>query len=336
MNFNAFLLAISLALLSTHTTALMEVHAAPLRSNPFQMNFRYFAKSLLNIFHHDHAIKEPQELLVIGAGFGRTGTSSFFTALNRMGLLSYHFTAALSTPGHLGKWVDYIKGDISVDDVIQMWSVDGFNATASMPACFLYKQLMEQFPKALVVLTVRGDGDGMAWATSILESVALIRQAVSRIPFTWIPQVQHYKILFDWIFAQGNVVALDDNDANIKYNATQLAEMYNMWVAEVQQTVPREKLLVFAAQDGWKPLCDFLSPLSNQVASNCRDIIESGDPYPSVNEKAHVARMVGFLNVISTAFEYGPFALGLIAAVWWIIIKKRRRGVKKKRQNSLS
>lgn len=286
------------------------------------MNFAYIAKSMFGTFQDDPA--EPQDLLVVSPGLGRTGTSSFLTALNRIGIKSYHFTAALNTPGHLKKWVDYIQGDLSADSIIDMLSTDGFNATASMPACFLYKQLMQKYPNARVVLTVRGDGDGMAWANSIMGSVALFRKSIERIPFRWIPKVQQYKMLFDWMFAQGNV-AVDKN--NKEFNAEDLAIMYNEWVAEVKANVPSDNLLVFAAQDGWKPLCQFLSPLSEQVKSNCDDIIESGEAYPRINEKAQVARIVRILNIISTMFQYGPFGLALMA-VWWT--RKRSRGDREK------
>ena len=33
---------------------------------------------------------------------------------------------------------------------------------------------------------------------------------------------------------------------------------FNEWVEEVKATVPEDKLLVFEAKQGWKPLCQFL------------------------------------------------------------------------------
>ena len=33
---------------------------------------------------------------------------------------------------------------------------------------------------------------------------------------------------------------------------------FNKWVEEVKETVPADKLLVFEAKQGWKPLCEFL------------------------------------------------------------------------------
>ena len=33
---------------------------------------------------------------------------------------------------------------------------------------------------------------------------------------------------------------------------------FNQWVTEVKAEVPEERLLVFEAKEGWKPLCEFL------------------------------------------------------------------------------
>ena len=35
-------------------------------------------------------------------------------------------------------------------------------------------------------------------------------------------------------------------------------EFFNNWVADVKETVPKERLLVFSVKEGWEPLCEFL------------------------------------------------------------------------------
>ncbi len=34
---------------------------------------------------------------------------------------------------------------------------------------------------------------------------------------------------------------------------------FNQWVAQVKKVVPKDKLLVFEAKEGWEPLCNFLN-----------------------------------------------------------------------------
>jgi hypothetical protein len=53
-------------------------------------------------------------------------------------------------------------------------------------------------------------------------------------------------------------------------------KFYNQWIEEVKATVPKERLLIFNAKQGWKPLCEFLGvpvPANNQ-------------PFPHVSETA--------------------------------------------------
>lgn len=59
---------------------------------------------------------------------------------------------------------------------------------------------------------------------------------------------------------------------------------YDTWVARVIRTVPEDRLLVFAPTDGWKPLCDFLSPLRESIHKKCQTILENKQPYPFENE----------------------------------------------------
>jgi hypothetical protein len=105
--------------------------------DPLSFTPSYMFKTFLGL-SIDASKEPPQDLLVISPGFGRTGTSSFITALSRIGLKSYHMSAVVRTPGHLKIWTDYIQGKTSADQVIYALSTAGYNATASMPACHLY------------------------------------------------------------------------------------------------------------------------------------------------------------------------------------------------------
>ena len=53
---------------------------------------------------------------------------------------------------------------------------------------------------------------------------------------------------------------------------------YNQWVEEVKRTVPKERLLVFEAKDGWQPLCDFL------------DVPIPEGPFPHLNDTATLSK----------------------------------------------
>ena len=49
---------------------------------------------------------------------------------------------------------------------------------------------MERYPDAKVVLTVRGDGNGEAWAKSFQTAIIDVMSIMKEIPFRWIPMFQ--------------------------------------------------------------------------------------------------------------------------------------------------
>lgn len=68
---------------------------------------------------------------------------------------------------------------------------------------------------------------------------------------------------------------------------------YNKWVADVKAYVPKDRLLVHEAKEGWEPLCKFLGvPIPKHS-------------YPRVNDTANVQGIVKRLRFISRAVVYG-------------------------------
>ena len=65
-----------------------------------EMNIGEVARTFLGLSKDEEAT-QPTDMLVIGAGLGRTGTSSFVAALEDLGLQSYNMKAAVKSAGHL-------------------------------------------------------------------------------------------------------------------------------------------------------------------------------------------------------------------------------------------
>jgi Sulfotransferase domain len=273
-------------------------------------------------------------LLVIGAGFGRTGTTSYMAALEHLGLQSYHMKAVLGTPGHIDMWIEYLtekqKGDgkvsqEQVNKLVHGLAAAGFHATASMPACFAFQDLMEHYPNARVVVTVRGDGNGEAWATSILNSVAGMLPAMKRIPFRWIPSMKRFTKLLPLVWQE---LGIPINATTSRPERNDLARAYDAWLEHIQSVVPSDKLLLFAPQNGWQPLCEFLSPVDPKIEMACQEILELGESYPRANESARVQDMLKIVSAISWTFEHAHyFVVLLICIVFLVKQSKRRRAV---------
>jgi Sulfotransferase domain len=229
---------------------------------------------------------EPKKMLVIGAGNGRTGTSSLVKALARLGLKSYHMTeGVIETPGHLELWHKYyVQKTATLDQVIDRIAQDGFTATADAPLNFFYQELMQRYPDALVILTLRKDG-AEGWFKSMKEAILPIQSMLDRIPLRWFHRVKMQRELLAALGQEPRIRM--EALANKTMRERMIAE-YDRWTTHVMTTVPEEKLLVFYAQDGWEPLCRFLSPLSTEIEGNCSNVLETGEPYPHVNDTARI------------------------------------------------
>ena len=92
---------------------------------------------------------------VIGAGFGRTGTTSLKAALGELGFgPAYSLTEVFENPQHVGFWEAARRGE-EVDWRGFLEFLANYEVAVDWPACAFYEELMEAFPEASVVLTVR-------------------------------------------------------------------------------------------------------------------------------------------------------------------------------------
>ena len=107
-------------------------------------------------------------LVLIGAGFGRTGTTSTKAALEQLGLGPCHHMSGVNSAqarvfrdAYLGKEVN--------------WRVlmNDYRSTTDFPACTFYKELMEAYPEAKVLLTVR---PAEKWFRSAESTIFAVRQ----------------------------------------------------------------------------------------------------------------------------------------------------------------
>lgn len=87
-------------------------------------------------------------LEIIGAGFGRTGTSSLKVALETLGFAPcYHMTEVLSNPGHVDQWLEVVAGRPDWDGIF-----GGYKAVLDFPASTYWRELAEYYPAAKLVL----------------------------------------------------------------------------------------------------------------------------------------------------------------------------------------
>jgi hypothetical protein len=228
---------------------------------------------------------------IIGAGLMRTGTMSMQAALQRLGYRCYHMKEVPKERGHLDAWHKFVTGRAPMD-----WHTifRQFEATVDMPACLYYKELMQAFPEAKVVLTVR---EPERWYASFVT----LHRFLDRIrPLTRvIPRLGKMVRFADALTNKTFAGALDRDNCIRVFNAHNEA---------VQRCVPLHRLLVFQVKEGWGPLCEFLG-----------HDIPRGIPFPHLNEGDRT--LASFMR---QAFV-GPFVLRILAAgglgflAWWLL-----------------
>jgi len=211
-------------------------------------------------------------LQVIGAGCGRTGTASLKKALEMLGFDPCYHMFEVMKNGHEERWEAALSQPETAD-----WPhmLEGFKATVDFPASLVYAELMAAFPEAKVVLSVR---DAPGWARSVTETIwspyamelSLVQRPFRR-GFQRMTRLMRARFFLD---EDGGVASGEVT------SETALAKRFDEWNAKVVATVPKERLLVFRASDGWPPLCAFLG------------VPEPAEPYPRVNDTAAFKAMI--------------------------------------------
>ena len=157
-------------------------------------------------------------------------------------------------PDHIALWQAAGDGK-SVD-----WETvfDGYHSAVDWPVCYFWKELIELYPDAKVLLTIR---DAEAWfksANATIFKAMTLSMGNSEDPHRNMAKT----IVVDNTFG---------GDLTDKKNAIDVYEKHNR---EVIDTVAADRLLVFESSQGWKPLCDFLEvpvPDTGYPQSNSTD-----------------------------------------------------------------
>ena len=104
-------------------------------------------------------------LKVIGAGISRTGTFSFKLAMEKLGFTKcHHMMEVVENPTQAPLFIAAAKGEpTDWEDLYQ-----GYQACCDFPSCHFWRELMDAFPTARVVLTVR---DPENWYKSMSETI---------------------------------------------------------------------------------------------------------------------------------------------------------------------
>jgi len=189
---------------------------------------------------------------LIGAGLPRTGTLTQKLALERLGLAPcYHWVNVIADLDQVELWDRAMDGEAVWAEVF-----GDSRATVDWPGGYFYRELIDAYPDAKVLLSVR---DPQAWERSFRETIWTMSHGRTLMPLLAHaraeidPRWKRYLELVDRMFwgPQGTFAA---GHAEPR----QLIEQMLQHTVEVERAVPAERLLVWEVTDGWEPLCAFL------------------------------------------------------------------------------
>ena len=184
---------------------------------------------------------------VICAGLSRTGTTSLASALRVLGYKVYDFPEHFEE--HADEWLAIYRGE-KTPDFVSMY--DGVDGVTDLPAAFWYEEILEAFPDAKVILSVRDNDE--VWVQSWVRGLRMTRGLgffTELASFLLSAKFRKFREISDIV----DVAVY----GSVNPTATSLfKKKYNAHNERVQAVIPAGKLLVYNVKQGWDPLCEFL------------------------------------------------------------------------------
>lgn len=192
-------------------------------------------------------------LQVIGAGVGRTGTESLKLALEQLGFgKCYHMFELMKNPNHLVEWKKLEAGQLP--DYGKLFA--GYSSSVDFPACIYYKEFLEQYPDAKVILTVRNADQWFDSASkTIFRPIPGFLLGFLKIMGIFFHKAKAFPLGYDYAKRIVHQHFFDGKTTDREH----CVAVYQAWNEEVKRNVPADKLLVFEVKQGWEPLCRFLN-----------------------------------------------------------------------------
>lgn len=177
---------------------------------------------------------------VIGASWGRTGTTSAAAALDILGFgPCVQMQTMWQEPELAETWARHYRGE-PID-----WTkvLSRFGASVDWPGCWEWQTFAALWPEAKVLLTVR---DPEEWYRSVLGSIHEWTAPGKDVGPPAVAELLNRV----WNYHFGGWQQVFDRDRTI--------ERYEAHVERVRRECPPSRLVEWRVADGWGPLCSAL------------------------------------------------------------------------------
>jgi hypothetical protein len=175
-------------------------------------------------------------------------------------------------PELLPRWERVVAGeDVDWDEVLE-----GYRSTVDWPGCAYWRELTETYPHAKVILTVR---DPERWYDSAYNTIYQFAAETGGDPGgdpqedDVVAGLQRMRPMVEKLIWEGTF----DGRFEDRAHAIGVFVEHN---AEVQRSVPGDRLLVYQVDQGWQPLCDHLG------------VDVPAEPFPHINQGQSIRELV--------------------------------------------
>lgn len=174
-------------------------------------------------------------LKVVGAGLGRSGTMSMKLALEQLGFgPCHHMIEVFQHMESVAWWVEAARGRPDWDLIFK-----DYVACVDYPSARYWRQIADRYPDAKVLLTVR---DPDQWFDSTQATIFAPGSFADQPPEPMRPFLE--SITGDFL---GHI-----------HERAFMTDYFRRHSEAVKAAIPRERLLVYEAGEGWERLCAFL------------------------------------------------------------------------------
>jgi len=236
---------------------------------------------------------------IIGAGLGRTGTLSLKAALEELGFTKcYHMVEVFTRKDDAQIWDSALRGEpVDWDRLFA-----GYRATVDLPSCLFYREQLEKYPEAKVILTVR---DPDRWYDSARQTIYFARTAFPRWAAVVNPRMLVFQRMLDRLWERLFRGRFEDRAF--------AREVFNRHNEQVRRDVPADRMLVYEISQGWGPLCAFLGVP-----------VPEGKPFPHLNDAAEFRARLERDALIVRTVGYAALGVAALALILIAVVAIRR------------
>lgn len=201
---------------------------------------------------------------LIGAGLGRTGTTSLKVALETLlGGTCHHMIEAFGHPNEIPSWAAAARGE-PVD-----WPelLAGYDAIVDYPGAGVWREIAAAFPEAPILLSTRSSAQ--KWWDSASVTILADRPLPA--------DTEHERLRREMV-----EVMFERTLGPDRSDAAAVMAAYDAHNAAVRAEVPPDRLFEYQPGDGWAPLCAAL------------DLPIPDEPFPHTNTREHFRSRAGF------------------------------------------